>query len=547
MRLVNAKTKSETGFDFIIQNTNVQTPFGRKVLKELAPFMPGQEQQLRQELSKVETMLTVMKEHPGKMEILDEIFMETKDISFTISRSSSNTLSVIELFETKNYLIQMKRISDLLKDILHSIPKELLLADTTGLLDILDPRRDRINTFYIYDEFSENLSLLRKERRELELEIRRHQKLIKLELEKEHGITMTPKFELLVSKTNTAMLDNVKSIPELEIDSEDYMTVTFTLKSNEYILQVKGKMEEINGMIDQEELVVRDYLSKEIAREADILIRNGQRIGQLDFILAKAGHAAACGGIRPDIAGEHVLEITNARHLVVEGILAAKGKPFCPISMTLADGVSCITGANMGGKTVSLKLIGMIALMIQYGYFVPCESARAGLSSYIHILIGDTQSMQRGLSSFGSEMEELKEILEQSKDDALILIDEIANGTNPVEGLALTKSIIWYLNGKKYITVITTHFDNVAVGDKVRSMQVRGLAGADMEKLIRELRYANRRERIEVIAKYMDYRLFPVGGGDEIPKDALNIAKMLGINDEIINEAKKILVEGGNK
>jgi dsDNA-specific endonuclease/ATPase MutS2 len=200
----------------------------------------------------------------------------------------------------------------------------------------------------------------------------------------------------------------------------------------------------------------------------------------------------------------------------------------------------------MGGKTVSLKMAGLVALLAQYGFFVPCASAELGLSSYIHILIGDTQSMQRGLSSFGSEMEELKDILDQSRDDALIMIDEIANGTNPVEGLALTKSIVSYLNSKKYITVITTHFDNVAVGDQVRSMQVRGLAGADIDKLVRELRYANRKERIEVIAKYMDYRLFPVGSGEEIPKDALNIAKMLGIYDEIIENAKAMLVKGGN-
>ncbi len=546
MRLVNAKTKSETGFDHVIQNINIKTPFGRKALKEIEPFAPGRERELRHELSKVRRLSVLAGEHPEKIEILDEIFMGIKDVSHSIGRSGKNALTVLELFEIKNYLIQMKRIAELLQDVRHSLPKEMILSDTSRLLDILDPRRDRINTFYIYDEFSEELAGHRKEKRELELEIRKHQKDIRQRIEKDYGISLTPKFEFLVSKSNTAMLDRVKAIRELEVETEDYMTVTFSLKSNEAIYTVRRKMEALNAKIEDEELKVREELSREVARDADILAGNGNRIGELDLVLAKARYAAARNYVEPVILEEHVIRITDGRHTVVEEILRAKGKSFRPVSITLQDGVTCITGANMGGKTVSLKMAGLVALLAQYGFFVPCASAELGLSSYIHILIGDTQSMQRGLSSFGSEMEELKDILDQSRDDALIMIDEIANGTNPVEGLALTKSIVSYLNSKKYITVITTHFDNVAVGDQVRSMQVRGLAGADIDKLVRELRYANRKERIEVIAKYMDYRLFPVGSGEEIPKDALNIAKMLGIYDEIIENAKAMLVKGGN-
>jgi dsDNA-specific endonuclease/ATPase MutS2 len=198
----------------------------------------------------------------------------------------------------------------------------------------------------------------------------------------------------------------------------------------------------------------------------------------------------------------------------------------------------------MGGKTVSLKLVGLVAMLTQYGFFVPCSAAKIGLSNYIHILIGDSQSMQRGLSSFGSEMEELKEILDQSQERSLILIDEIASGTNPVEGLALTKSLVGYLKARPYISLITTHFDSVTVGEGIKNMQVRGLANADFGKLEKELRYANRKERIEIIQKYMDYRLYHAENDEEIPKDALNIAKMLGIYYEIIENAKNILNDG---
>ena len=192
----------------------------------------------------------------------------------------------------------------------------------------------------------------------------------------------------------------------------------------------------------------------------------------------------------------------------------------------------------MGGKTISLKLAGMVAILAQYGFFVPCKSARVGLSNYMQILIGDSQSIERGLSSFGSEMEELKEILDNSKDRSLLLIDEIASGTNPAEGLALTRSLVDHLKTRPYITLMTTHFETVKGDKDVRNLQVMGLAGADCDKLDKELRYAKRIERINIISKYMDYRLTVVDEAAEIPKDALNIAKMLGIDKGIIEKAK---------
>ena len=115
----------------------------------------------------------------------------------------------------------------------------------------------------------------------------------------------------------------------------------------------------------------------------------------------------------------------------------------------------------MGGKTISLKLAGQIPILAQYGFFVPAAKARVGLSNYMQILIGDSQSVERGLSSFGSEMEELKEILDHGQERSLILIDEIASGTNPTEGTALTRSLVDYLIEKPYISLITTHFETV--------------------------------------------------------------------------------------
>ena len=319
------------------------------------------------------------------------------------------------------------------------------------------------------------------------------------------------------------------------------MSVTFVLAPTEEDNEIQKRIDQVVADIEEEELKVREELSKEIHKWEEVLLDGCERIGRLDITLAKALFAARTNCVMPQIAEEHVVEFTDGRHLQVEEIVKKKGGEYCPVSLSLSQGVTCITGANMGGKTVSLKLVGMIAIMAQYGYFVPAASARVGLSGFMQILIGDSQSIERGLSSFGSEMEELKEMMDNSRDRSLLLIDEIASGTNPVEGLALTKSITDYLKKQPYISLITTHFEAVTDDKDVVNMQVMGLANADFDRLDKELRYANRRERINIIQKYMDYRLARVDDNREVPKDALNIAKMLGIDTNIIEKAKEYL------
>jgi len=541
VRLSNVKTRSETGLDHVMQSINVMTPFGKKRMKEMKPFFPGEEDLLNDEFRKLEELLQLADEKPQTVELLIETFMDLKDVSFTIERSKNNALSVVELFEIKSLLLKMRRVIELLDTSGDQLSPEFILVDTINLLDTLDPRKDRMNTFYIYDDFSETLGDLRKRKRELEISVRKMQKLIKQQVEVQYGISLTPKFDYTVSKTNKELVKIIKEIPELIAGDEDYLSVTFTLKGNEEIDSINQEMDCLSEIIDEQELIIREELSKEIFQYSQILLENCDKIGKLDFTLSKAIYAKQHHCVKPQLIMEHKLEIQEGRHLVVEEILNEKKKPYCPVSIQLQDGVTCITGANMGGKTVSLKLVGLVAMLTQYGFFVPCSAAKVGLSNYIHILIGDSQSMQRGLSSFGSEMEELKEILDQSKERSLLLIDEIASGTNPVEGLALTKSLVSYLKVRPYISLITTHFDSVTVGEGIKNMQVMGLAHADFNKLEKELRYANRRERIEIIQKYMDYRLYHARNDEEIPKDALNIAKMLGIYDEIIENAKGYL------
>ena len=538
-RLANVKTRKETGLDYVVSAVNLLTPFGIKQIKEQKPFVPGQEESLREELDRVQVMMGIAERNPKEIELLQETFMMMKDNTFTIERSGNSVLSVVEIFEIKSLLLQMEKVRSLADKL--SVPAEFIQDDTVKLLDTLDPGKDRLNTFYIYDVFSEKLGELRKEKKETERELRKKQKALREIVKDKYGVNLTPKFEIVISKSDPQSIKMIGEITELIRSDEDYMSVTFSLAPTEGTDACIRRSDELMTLIEEEELEVREYLSKEISSYERVLLENCEKLGRLDITLSKAIYADRHDCVMPEIVNEHVIEFEDGRNLQVEDILKEKGKEYCPVSITLDDGVTCITGANMGGKTVSLKLVGMVAILAQHGFFVPCRRARVGLSNYMQILIGDSQSIERGLSSFGSEMEELKEILDNGRDRSLILIDEIASGTNPAEGLALTKSLVDYLKTKAYITLITTHFETVTEDVSVRNMQVKGLAGADFSRLDKEIRYAGRKERIDIISRYMDYRLVLVEDAAEIPKDALNIAKMLGIDRDIIEKAKEYM------
>lgn len=575
-RLANVKTRRETGLDYIMFNLDLNTPFGKKQLKEVQPYYPGEEAELREELDRVERMIHFVKQNQTLTDKIQEVFMEVKDPSLTVSRSGSTILSTVELFEVKSLLLQMRQLRKLTMEheigdykgchcveeirksggvsdtvgaaeqpedgvpMVNTVPEEYFLEDTEDLLDELDPRGDRMNTFYIYDEFSPLLGEFRKKKKEYEQLIRKEQKETRERLRREQGVTLTPKFDIVVAKSHPDF-DKITHLEELEVVDQDYMSVTLQLKPTDKVYEYVTEVEQINSEIEAEEERIREELSKKISEKEQVILENCEKMGALDLALARAIYSIKHQLVKPEITDEHIIEFEDGRNLQVEDIIKSKGKEYCPVSISLKDGVTLITGANMGGKTISLKLSGQIPIMAQYGFFVPAKKARIGLSNYMQILIGDSQSVERGLSSFGSEMEELKEILDHGQDRSLILIDEIASGTNPTEGTALTKSLVDYLIEKPYISLITTHFESVTEKKGVVNMQVRGLADCDFRLLNREIQRANRRERINIISKYMDYRLCRVENGTQVPKEALSIAAMLGLDKAIIEGAKKYI------
>ncbi len=125
----------------------------------------------------------------------------------------------------------------------------------------------------------------------------------------------------------------------------------------------------------------------------------------------------------------------------MEERLKREEKAYKPVSIQVNEGVTCITGANMGGKTVTLKMIGNLVWLAQMGLFVPAESMSLSLRNFIFVSIGDEQDVDLGLSTFGGEIVKVSKAVELSSHQGLILIDELARGTNPKEAMPFPKHL----------------------------------------------------------------------------------------------------------
>jgi dsDNA-specific endonuclease/ATPase MutS2 len=223
--------------------------------------------------------------------------------------------------------------------------------------------------------------------------------------------------------------------------------------------------------------------------------------------------------------------------------LNACGKSFTPVSINLKSGMTVITGANMGGKSVTLKTVVLNLMLLHAGFYVCAKEACLPVLDFIELISDDLQSVSQGLSTFGAEIMRLREMLALAgKGTGFMGFDEFARGTNPNEGCYMAKALCACLNKLPSISLLTTHYDGVA-DDTMTHYQVIGLENADFiglkEKI--NLKYTN---SIDIIQSCMDYRLKRVTSNTQVPRDALNISMLMGLDDEIITIAKNLYEKG---
>ncbi len=258
-------------------------------------------------------------------------------------------------------------------------------------------------------------------------------------------------------------------------------------------------------------------LSNKVGLIADRLKNNEKIIVEFDLTYAKAEYAYKTKSVRPNLNTSGKMKIINGRHPLIDA------KKVVPITISLGECYRylLVTGPNTGGKTVTLKLVGLFALMAASGMYIQADiGSEINLYDSVFCDIGDEQSIAQNLSTFSSHIKNIIEITEKVNANSLVLIDEIGAGTDPEEGSALARAIIEYLLEKQSYGVITTHYSSL----KEFAYSTLGIKNASMEFDAKTFK-----------------PLYKINIGAPGTSNAIEISKMLGLDKNLTSRAYSLL------
>ncbi|WP_432202363.1 endonuclease MutS2 [Staphylococcus warneri] len=352
-----------------------------------------------------------------------------------------------------------------------------------------------------------------------------------------------------ISSTNQRIRQNLDRVVKSQANQKKLSDAIVTVRNDRNVIPVKAEYrQDFNGIVhDQsasgqtlyiepssvvemnnqisrlrnDEAVERERilteLTSKVAVESDALLLAESIMGHLDFLIAKARYARAIKGTKPTFHKERTVYLPNAYHpLLDHNTVVANTIEFVDDIETVI-----ITGPNTGGKTVTLKTLGLIIVMAQSGMLIPTlDGSQLSVFENVYCDIGDEQSIEQSLSTFSSHMKNIVEILKEADKNSLILFDELGAGTDPSEGAALAMSILDHVRNLGALVMATTHYPEL----KAYSYNREGVMNASVE--------------FDVETLSPTYKLLMGVPGRS---NAFDISKKLGLSLNIINKAKTMI------
>ena len=482
---------------------------GKKLCSELVPST---------DLSAIRTAQRETKDALARLfRIGSTSFGNNRDLGFSIrSLEIGSSLSMSELLKLASFLDNVGRIKTYGKKEREDLPADSLDAYFEGLTPLTqlanEINRCILSEEEMADDASPRLKSIR--RSKLNTNEKIHSQLTSM---------VNGSYRTFLQDAVITMRDNRYCIPvKAEYKSQVSGMVhdqsstgsTFFIEPAA-VVNLNNQLKELDLQEQEEIEVILTDLSSQAAVHTSELAANQKIMTTLDFIFAKAKLAMEQNATEPIFNTDHYIQIRKGRHPLLNK------KKAVPIDVQLGKDFDLlvITGPNTGGKTVSLKTVGLFTLMGQAGLHIPAlDRSELSIFSEVYADIGDEQSIEQSLSTFSSHMTRVVHILQHADADSLCLFDELGAGTDPTEGAALAIAILNYLHDRGIRTMATTHYSEL----KIYALSTDFVENACCEFDVETLRPT--------------YRLL-IG----IPgkSNAFAISSKLGLSDEIINAARQ--------
>ena len=482
---------------------------GKKLCRDLVPST---------DLSAIRTAQRETKDALARLfRIGSTSFGSNRDLGFSIrSLEIGSSLSMSELLKLASFLDNVSRIKTYGKKEREDFPNDSLDAYFEGLTPMTQLANEINRCILSEEEMADDASPRLKS-------IRRSKLSTNEKIHSQLTSMVNGAYRTFLQDAVITMRDNRYCIPvKAEYKSQVSGMVhdqsstgsTFFIEPAA-VVNLNNQLKELDLQEQEEIEVILGDLSSQAAVHTSELAADQKIMTTLDFIFAKAKLAMEQNATEPIFNTEHYIQIRKGRHPLLDK------KKAVPIDVRLGKDFDLlvITGPNTGGKTVSLKTVGLFTLMGQAGLHIPAlDRSELSIFSEVYADIGDEQSIEQSLSTFSSHMTRVVHILQHADADSLCLFDELGAGTDPTEGAALAIAILNYLHDRGIRTMATTHYSEL----KIYALSTNFVGNACCEFDVETLRPT--------------YRLL-IG----IPgkSNAFAISSKLGLSDEIINAAKE--------